>query len=344
MKQYVLTRGSGSAGLERVEAPPPALGVHELRVRVRAVALNARDLMIADTASATRPSLVPGSDAAGEVIEVGAAVQGFKLGDRVVTSFFPDWIAGPARAATTAASLGSGLYPGVLAEELVLPAPAWVPMPAHMSFEEAATLPCAGVTAWQGLFGGASLAPNASVLLLGTGGVSIWALQLAVAAGLRVYLTSSDDAKLQRALQLGAAGVVNYRAQAGWDEAVRAMTGGEGVDLVLETGGRDTLAQAISATRVGGEIALIGGTSGAFGGELPPFALIDGVQTLRGVLVGSVAAGRELADFCTRHLIRPVIDRVFDFEQAAQAYDYLRGARHVGKVVIRVATGDAHVH
>lgn len=337
MKQYLQFRGGGSSGLELMNVDEPALGPNDVRVQVRAAALNARDLMLADTPSATRPSLVPGSDAAGEVLEVGAAVTGLLPGDRVVTTFFPDWIEGPPRAETTLSGLGGGVLPGVMAERLVLPESAWVPMPAHMSFEEASTLPCAGVTAWQALFCGAPRRQEGCVLMLGTGGVSLWALQLAQAAGLRVIVTSSDDRKLERARALGAFGTVNYRSRTEWDEDVRLLAGGEGVDLVLETGGRATLTRSIAATRMGGEIALIGGASGAFGGELPPFALIDGAQTLRGVLVGSVAMGRALAEFCTRHAIRPVVDQVFGFEQLAQACDHLRSGRHFGKVVVSMA-------
>lgn len=337
MKQYVQFRGAGSSGLELMSVPAPALGANDVRVQVRAASLNARDLTLADTPSTARPSLVPGSDAAGEVLEVGAAVRGIRPGDRLVTSFFPDWLHGPPSPQTTLSGLGGGVLPGVMAEQLVLPAPAWVPVPAHMSFEEASAMPCAGVTAWQALFGGPPRHRRETVLLLGTGGVSLWALQLAHAAGLRVIVTSSDDDKLARARALGAFGTVNYRAQPQWDEAVRALTGGEGVDLVLETGGRATLAQSIAATRMGGEIALIGGASGAFGGELPPFALIDGAQTMRGVLVGSVAMGRALADFCIRHAIRPVIDRVFGFEQLGQACEHLRSGRHFGKVVVSMS-------
>lgn len=343
MKQYVMFRGAGSHGLEMMTAPEPPLGASEVRVQVRAVSLNARDLMLSDTPSATTPTLVPGSDAAGEVLEVGSRVTDLRPGDRVVSSFFPDWIDGQPSAENTATSLGSGLRPGALAEQMVLPASAWVPMPSHMSFEEAATLPCAGVTAWQSLFGGNLLQPDATVLVLGTGGVSLWALQLARAVGLRVIVTSSDDSKLERARVLGAVGTVNYLTQPDWDAEVRALTDGKGTDLVLETGGRATLARSIAAARVGGEIALIGGTSGAFGGELPPFALIDGAQTLRGVLVGSVATGCALSDFCARRAIRPVIDRVFAFEHAAEAYEHLRSGRHFGKVVVTLSDGEAHV-
>lgn len=337
MKSYRMQPGQGPAGLEAVDLPTPdRLGPHEVRVRVRAVSLNARDLMLSERPGRGQP-YVPGSDGAGEVIETGAAVSRWRVGDRVFAHFFPDWIDGPPTAAATVSGLGGGQWPGMLAHEVVLPESAWVAVPEHLGFEEAATLPCAGVTAWNALFGAARLQPGDTVLTLGTGGVSIWALQLAVAAGLRVIVTSSDDGKLTRARMLGAHHTLNYRSTPQWSAKVLELTDGRGADLCVDVGGRGTLAESVAATRYGGTIALVGGLSGGFGVELPPFALIDGAQSLVGVLVGPRCMAERLASFLTLQGLRPVIDRIFEFGEAPAAWAYLRSRDHVGKVVIRVS-------
>jgi NADPH:quinone reductase-like Zn-dependent oxidoreductase len=249
-------------------------------------------------------------------------------------SFFPNWIDGAVTPEKTAGSLGAR-GPGMLAEAVVLPAQALVAVPASLSFAEASTLPCAGVVAWNALFIAGSAKPGSTVLLLGTGGVSIWALQLAKAAGLRVIITSSDNQKLDIARRLGADDTINYREQPLWAARVRELTGGRGVDLVLETSGRDTLGQSMAAVRPQGTLAVVGGTSG-WGGQLDADALIDGALHLCGILVGSRAMAEDLVRFVEHSGIRPLIDRRFRFDQAAAAYEYLGTARHVGKVVIDV--------
>ena len=337
MKTYLLHRQQGIHGLEIAERPRAALAPTQVRIRVRAVSLNARDLMIAN-ALVDGPPLVPCSDAAGEIVEVGAGVTGWHTGDRVFPNFYPAWIDGPPTAALVASGLGGGKEPGMLAEEIVIEAAALVEVPAHMSYAEASTLPCAGVTAWNALFGGAArLSPGDTVLLLGTGGVSTSALQLAKAAGMRTIITSSDDRKLQVARELGADATVNYRDHPQWSNEVRRLTEGRGVDLVVEVGGRGTLAESLASTRLGGAVALVGGTSGDFGAELPPDGLMDGLQTIFGVRVGSRSAAQRLAAFASVAKLRPAIDRSFPFNRAREAFAHLAGAAHVGKVVIEVA-------
>jgi NADPH:quinone reductase-like Zn-dependent oxidoreductase len=334
MKAYQLTAGGGIQGLQLVELASPEPGPSEVKIRIRAVSLNYRDLLVARgnyLVAAGRP-LVPASDGAGEVIAVGSAVARCKVGDRVVTTFFPDWIDGVPTPEKTARAPG-GSVDGVLAQEIVLHESAVVSAPKHLDFNEAATLTCAGVTAWNSLFVAAGLKPGDSVLLLGTGGVSIWGLQLAKAAGLQAIITSSSDEKLARAQQLGADLIINYRTSPEWQEQVLAATGG--VHLVIEVGGTGTLKRSVAATRMGGTIAIVGGVSG-FGGDFEPFALIGGARRLSGIYVGSRRMLEDMNRLITIATLRPVVDRVFPFEAAREAYTFMEAGKHFGKVVIRV--------
>jgi NADPH:quinone reductase-like Zn-dependent oxidoreductase len=304
---------------------------------MRAGSLNYRDLLDAraEYMNGGGEPLTPCSDGAGEVLAVGAEVTRLRVGDRVAAAFYPSWIDGEPTQDKVARGLGGG-RDGVLAQEVVLHEEAWFAIPSHLSYVEAATLPCAGVTAWNALFVAGGLERGDSVLILGTGGVSIWALQLAAAAGVQPIVTSSDDSKLERARALGAQATINYRDQPDWHERVLELTRGRGVDLVLEIGGRDTLKRSLAAARVGGSIAMIGGLAGAFGGELEPFALIERAQRLLGILIGSRAMAEDLSRFVATAGLHPVVDRVFDFEHAREAYAHLAAARHVGKVVIEI--------
>ena len=333
---YTLRRGAGIEGLTRVTRTRAAPGPHEVRVRMHAVALNHRDLMMA-RGHAGPPDLdvIPVSDGAGEVVETGREVTRLRVGDRVMSTFFPDWHAGVPDSAAIARALG-GTADGVLAEEAVMDEHAWVAMPAHLDFAEAATLPCSAVTAWNALFVAAPLKPGDTVLLLGTGGVSIWALQLAKAAGLRVVITSSDDEKLERATALGADATINYRRTPEWEKDVLRLTGGRGADRVLDIGGPDTLSRSIEAARIGATIAVIGRLTGLDGVTIDPAALFGRGKRLAGILVGSRAMTEDVARFVEVVGIRPVIDRLFDFERAREAYAHLGSAQHIGKVVIRL--------
>ncbi|MGD0961616.1 MAG: NAD(P)-dependent alcohol dehydrogenase [Methylomonas sp.] len=340
MQAYQIKAGQQIAGLELVQRPLTPPGPYDVRMRVHAVSLNYRDLMIADgryTNVAPGP-VVPCSDGAGEVIAVGSQVTRFQVGDRVAACFFPHWGHGAPTPQTTAGSLGGSLD-GMLAEEAVLHEQALVTIPAHLDYIEAATLPCAAVTAWNALFAEGRLKPGDSVLLLGSGGVSVWALQLAKAAGLRAIITSSGDAKLERARALGAAATINYKATPEWQEEALRLTAGAGVDLVLEVGGEGTLSRSIASVRMGGTVAIIGGLSGG-GGEINLRALIraqiNGCKRLSGIFVGSRAMFEDLNRFLSVAGIRPVVDRVFPFAQARDAYEYLQSAAHFGKVVIEI--------
>jgi NADPH:quinone reductase-like Zn-dependent oxidoreductase len=338
MQSYFIQRGAGISGLELRSHPQEPLGPNEIRVAMRAVALNYRDLLVAraEYMNAGGEPLIPCSDGAGEVLAVGAQVTRFRIGDRVAAAFYPSWIDGEPTLDKVARGLGGGRH-GVLAREVVLHEDAWFAIPPHLSYVEAATLPCAGVTAWNALFVAGRLERGDSILILGTGGVAIWALQLATAAGLHAIVTSSDDGKLERARALGAHATINYRVQPEWHGRVLQLTDGRGVDLVLEIGGRDTLKRSLAATRVGGTIAMIGGVGGGFGGELEPFALIARAQRLTGILIGSRAMAEDLSRFVAAVGLHPVVDRVFDFRHAREAYGYLEAAQHVGKVVIEIA-------
>jgi NADPH:quinone reductase-like Zn-dependent oxidoreductase len=329
--QRDLHHDHGPAGLERCELPDPVVGPNDVLVRVHAVSLNARDLAVA-AAPTSAPPRVPCSDGAGEVVAVGPAVVGLKPGARVMSHFFPHWADGAPTPERTAVALG-GNGPGVLAQYVALPEQAWLALPPSLGWHEAATVPCAGVTAWNALFGVDPLRPGDTVLTLGTGGVSLWALQLGCAAGLRMLVTSSSPAKLERARRLGAAATIDYRATPDWAPAVLELTGGEGVARVIETAGRETLPHSMACVRHGGTVAVVGGTSG-WGGEIDADAMIDRALRLQGVLVGPRSTADALLRFVDAAGIRPVIDRCFPFAQAREAYAHLAARNHFGKVVI----------
>ena len=337
MRVYEL-QGNSIDTLTQVERESPRVGPGQVLVRVRATSLNFRDLRVASGVESrdggTKRPLVPLSDGAGEVIEVGPGVARVRAGDRVVGSFFRRWVDGPFQA-SDGASMGGGVTDGMLAEEVVREADAVVKFPEHLSFEEAATLPCAGLTAWVGLMELGKLTAGETVLAMGTGGVSIFALQLAKLAGARVILTSSRDDKLARGKALGADELVNYRATPAWDEAARALTAGRGVDHILEVGGAGTLPTSLRALRDGGHLTIVG----VLTGKVPDPAAAS--QNSRGVRVDAVYVGsvRHLEAFMeavARAKLRPVVDWVFPFEQAREAYAHLESGAHFGKLVIAV--------
>ncbi|GMV29007.1 MAG: NADPH:quinone oxidoreductase [Rhodanobacteraceae bacterium] len=336
MKAYHVHPGQNFDGIVPIERTLPPPGPHEVQVRIRAVALNYRDLMLirGDYNGGNSAPVVPASDGAGDVIAIGDQVTRFRVGDRVATTFFAAWVEGRQTPEKSRLSFG-GSIDGTLAQEIVISQDALFRVPDHLDYHEAATLTCAGATAWNALFVEGNARPGGSVLLLGTGGVSIWALQLAKAAGLHTVITSSSDAKLERARQLGANTTINYTTTPDWQEEVLRATGGDGVDIVVEVGGAGTLKKSLLATRMGGTVAIVGGVSG-WASEIDPFQVIRGARHVTGIYVGSLVMLEDLARFVALHRIRPVVDRVFPFDQARAAYEHLDSGSHFGKVVIAV--------
>jgi NADPH:quinone reductase-like Zn-dependent oxidoreductase len=333
-KQYRLVREGDALQLKLMDAPVVQPGPNQVLVRVRATSLNRRDVMIAkgQYRVTERASLVPLSDGAGEVVAIGAAVTRFKVGDRVAATFFQKWISGQPDEAMLGSALG-GEVDGMLSQHVTLEEQGLVKLPAGYSFEEGATLPCAAVTAWNGLARG-GLQAGDWVLLQGTGGVSIFGLQLAVASGAKAIITSSSDAKLERAKTLGATGTINYRKQPDWEQPVREISGG-GVRHVLEVGGKETLPKSLASIAQGGHLALIGGLTG-FVTALPAADVTARGARATGIYVGSRADFEAMNAFIELHRIKPVIDRVFDFKDAQAAFDYMDSGSHFGKVVIRL--------
>jgi NADPH:quinone reductase-like Zn-dependent oxidoreductase len=337
MKKYHLRKGSTDmSSLELVECDEPEPGENQVLIRVHAASLNYRDQAIVTGnyfGGILKRDTVPLSDGAGEVVAVGRNVTRFKTGDRVIGTFFQVWIDGiPDRSSFTA--LGSPAD-GMLAEYVVLDQDGVVRCPPHLNYDEAATLPCAGLTAWNALTVSGRLRPGDTVLVLGTGGVSIFGLQFARMSGARVIVTSSSDEKLARAVELGAAATVNYLKTPEWEQEVLRLTEGGGVDHVIEVGGVGTLAKSFQCVGFRGQIALIGVLAGNEG-DTNPHALMLKNASLRGVFVGSRAMFEQMNEAIAVNRMHPVVDRVFPFADAAGAYDYQRAGRHFGKVVIRV--------
>ncbi|HIE3619826.1 TPA: zinc-dependent alcohol dehydrogenase family protein [Yersinia enterocolitica] len=312
---------------------PPQKG--EVLIRVHAVSLNFRDIAILrDQYPASHvKGLIPISDGAGEVIAVGSGVDNFKVGDRVMGVFHPRWFGG--RMPTDLLNYGYGSQlDGWLAEQKVVGQESLVRIPDNLSYEEASTLPCAALTAWSALTEGSPVRSGDTVLIQGTGGVSIFALQLAKALGANVIATTSNAEKAERLRELGADQVVNYREEPRWGSLVRALSNGEGVDRVIEVGGPGTIAESFRAIRPGGEIALIGFVSSG-GAGVDYINMFMSGATLRHISVGSREALKELVRAIEMAGIKPVIDRIFDFEEAKQAFVHLDSRAHFGKVVIR---------
>lgn len=337
MRSYIFEKGATSLeALKLVHVDVPKPGPGELLIRVRACSLNYRDQLIPQGkyfGGIISHDMVPLSDGAGEVIEIGEGVTRLAVGDRVAGTFFQNWADGP-MSKDVGLALGAPPAKGMLTEYVVLPEGGLVRMAESLSFEEAATLPCAGVTAWNALMEGPRpVRPGEHVLVLGTGGVSLLALQIARAAGAAVIATSSSNEKLERVRALGAAQGINYREIVEWGAAAAALSGG-GVDHVVEVGGAGTLAQSCQAVGFGGEVALIGVL--AREGQGGPHALLGKAAALRGVFVGSRRMAERLNAAVDAMCIKPVIDRVFPFEETAEAYRYQSSSALFGKVVIRV--------
>ena len=337
MRAYQILPGANIDALQCVDYPDRDLAPFEVRIRVHAVSLNYRDLMVAsgNYLVTVDDPIIPCSDGAGEVLAVGAGVTRVQVGDRVAGSFFPHWQDGATSAEKIRHALG-GDIDGMLAEEVVLHEEALAKIPASLSFVEAATMPCAGVTAWNAIFVSSNqIKPGDTALFLGTGGVSVLGMQLARAAGLRTIITSSSDEKLQRARELGAHHTINYQSTPEWHEEVLALTQGRGANVVLEVGGKGTVNRSVSAAAMGGTIAIIGGVSG-FGGEVNPASLLATAKRMVGIFVGSRTMLEDVMRFADVTGLAPVIDRVFPFGQAKEAYRYMESGSHFGKVVIYV--------
>ncbi|MBD2432618.1 MULTISPECIES: zinc-dependent alcohol dehydrogenase family protein [Fischerella] len=336
MKVYELQSNAGIDALKLVEKPEPKPQAGQVLIRVRATSLNYRDLIVAEgTYNPTQKyPLIPMSDGAGEVVAVGEGVTRVKVGDRVAGIFFQDWIYGQLTRQKMKSDLGSGID-GMLAEYIVLHQDGLVILPAHLSYEEGATLPCAAVTAWHAVVTKGNVSAGETVLLLGTGGVSIFALQFAKIHGARVIITSSSDEKLARARELGADETVNYKITPDWEKQVYELSDRTGVDHVVEVGGAGTLPKSLQAVRIGGRISLIGVLSGR-GEQVDPLPILFKSLTAQGIYVGSREIFEDMNQAIAQHQIKPIIDRVFGFNEAQEAYAYLQSAAHFGKVVIQV--------
>ena len=335
MRCWVLPSPKGIESLSLLERPDPTPGPRQVLVRVRATSLNYRDLITVEGASARaapKPDLIPLSDGAGEVVAVGSGVTRVKAGDRVAGCFMQRWVGGAIDEAAQMSAMG-GAIDGMLTELAVLEEDGVVKLPGHLSFEEGATLPCAGVTAWHALVEIGDIKAGDIVLVLGSGGVSIFALQFAKTFGARVIATSGSKAKAERLKQLGAEAAIDYRATPDWDKEVLKATDGRGVDITVEVGGAGTLPRSFMATRIAGRIAVIGLLSGA-GAEVDPMPILRRNLRVQGLYVGN----RQMFEAMNRAIaadgLKPVIDKVFPFAQAKDAFRHMKSQQHFGKIVV----------
>jgi NADPH:quinone reductase-like Zn-dependent oxidoreductase len=336
MKAYEI-REFGVDNLAMTERPDPVVGQDEVIVRLHAVSLNYRDYMVVSGTYNPRMKLpaIPFSDGAGEIVEVGSGVSKWKVGDRVMPIFAQRWFDGDSSEAKRRTSLGAGAqWDGVLREFAAFSQDSVVQIPDHLSYEEAATLPCAALTAWNAVVVSGKVKPGETVLTLGTGGVSLFAVQFAKLAGAKVISTSSSDEKLSKLKGLAADEKVNYRAREDWDKAVLELSDGIGVDHVIEVGGAGTLAKSISSVRIGGHVALIGALTGA--GTFDPLNVFMKAIRLQGIFVGSRQMMLDMNKAISVNKLKPVIDRVFEFNEVREALKHMESGSHFGKIVIRI--------
>jgi len=337
MNCYEIQETFGLENLNKAERPDPKPGPGEVLIKVKAVSINFRDiLMVRGHYNPRQPlPLIPFSDGCGEVVDVGDGVSRVAVGDRVCNTFFQEWADGTPNQTEVGRSSMGGPLDGMLSELVVLNENGVVKLPDYLSFEEGATLPCAAVTAWSCLFRHGSLKPGDTVLALGTGGVSIFTLQLAKMAGAQVIITSSSDDKLARAKEMGADHGINYSENEKWSKEVRALTGGVGVDHVVEVGGVGTIDNSLKSTRMGGHVSMVGIlTGGAAQVNLIPVLMGD--IRVQGVFVGPRQSFDELNAAITHHGIKPVVDKVFGFDEVREAIEHVGSGKHFGKVVISV--------
>ncbi|MBD2504022.1 zinc-dependent alcohol dehydrogenase family protein [Anabaena azotica] len=333
MKVYEIQNSTGIDALKLGDRPQPQPGPGQVLVQVRANSLNYRDLLVVEgNYVSIKYPLIPMSDGAGDVVAVGEGVTRVKVGDRVAGIFFQDWISGTLTREKMKSDLGGGID-GMLAEYVVLNQDGLVILPDHLSYEAGATLPCAAVTAWHSLITKGNISADDTILLLGTGGVSIFALQFAKIYGARVIITSSSDEKLAQAKQLGADETINYKTTPDWERKVYELTGRTGVDHVIEVGGAGTLPKTLQAVRIAGRVSLIGLLSGK-GNAIDPMPILFKSLTVQGIYVGSREMFEAMNQVISQHQLQPIIDRVFPFTEAPAAYSYLQSGAHFGKVVI----------
>ena len=327
----------GLDAIQVIEAPDPVPGHGEVLVRMRAVSLNYRDLLMAQgmyaRGAATGGPITPFSDGCGMVEAIGPGVTRFKVGDRVATLLFQNWISGPPTLEKLMSSLGSPI-PGAGRELGVFSQDGLSKVPDFLSDQQVATLPCAALTAWRALFEDADLRPGDTVVLQGTGGVSIFGLQFADAAGYRTVITSSSDEKLARAKGMGADHLANYRQDPEWSHAVRTATGGVGADLIIEVGGGGTIEQSMRAVRIGGHVAIVGVVAG-LGGPFNTVSLIGNSAKLQGLSVGSRDMFEAMCRFIDLNRIVPVVDKVFPWTEVKAAFGAMQGGEHFGKIVLQ---------
>ena len=338
MRAYQLPRGgAGIESLTKVDLPEPKPQHRQVKVKVAACSLNFRDLGIVRGTyrMPVRENIIPLSDGAGEVVEIGPGVTKFKVGDRVAGNFFQRWSGGEPAADVHKSALGGGVD-GMLADYAVLEEDGAVKIPPHLSLEETATLPCAAVTVWHAMMEHAKLKAGDTILLQGTGGVSIFGLQFAHTMGIRAIITSSSDEKLKRAKALGAAYGINYKTTPDWEKAAMEFTGGVGVDHVVEVGGAATLTRSFGAIRVGGKVTMIGGLSGG-ATELNPGLIFARRANVRGISVGSTQMFEAMNRAVEFNALKPVIDKVFAFDDAREAYRHMAAGAHFGKIVVAVS-------
>ena len=339
MKVFEIGSQDGLGSLRAAERPQPTPGHGEAVLRVKAVCLNHRDLLVLSGGyGARRPETrVPVSDGVGEVVSVGPGVSAVAVGDRASCAHFVSWLGGPFAMSAFGHDLGI-THDGWLAEYIVIPAAALVKIPDVLSDDQAAALPAAGLTAWNALVEVGKIKAGDLVLALGTGGVSVFALQIATMCGARVAITSSSDQKLAKLRRLGADIGINYATTPDWAAALMAATGGKGADIIVETGGITTLPQSIAAAAANARIVLIGALAGPAEKAPANFSTILGKNlTLKGITEGSRAMFADFVQAAATNGLTPITDRVFDFDQAPEAYAYLKSGQHLGKVMIRVA-------
>jgi len=336
MRAYEITE-FGIDKLKATEREVPQPLADEVLVRIRAASLNYRDVMVASGTYNPKMNLpaVPLSDAAGEIVEIGSDVTDWQVGDRVMPIFVQRWFDGVPSEATRRTSLGAGAqWDGVLREYAAFRSDAVVRIPEHLSFEEASTLPCAALTAWNALSVSGRLRAGETVVTQGSGGVSVFALQIAKLCGARVIATSSSNEKIEKLRFLGADETINYRTNEDWDKAVLDMTGKRGADHVIEVGGAGTLPRSINAVRMGGHVAMIGALTGA--GTFNPISVFMKGVKLQGIFVGSKQMFEDLLRAVDTAKLRPVVDKVFEFGQVAEALRYMESGSHLGKIVIKI--------